>query len=367
MTNYKSYKLTDIFSIKNTKCVLSRDIIEKSGKTPYLTASQSNNAVGAYVNYDEKYLDKGNCIYIGGKTFVVSYQERDFYSNDSHNLVLYLKNEHKKTKENQLFMVAAIKKSLGTKYSWGDSISHTKIQTDTVSLPEDNNGEPDYDFMTTYIRELELSKIKELENHLKAIGWTDCPLTEKEAEFLNNYRKVMVYKPFKIESILEWQSQREIRPIDIDKYRTVDGKKYPFYGQATLNNGIISYLPLTDSVLNNKSGKPTILVHSNNQNIVYVETPFYLKDGHGATSVLQGEYLNRENALFIITCIKKVITSIYSYNEKATKTALKNTIIQLPVDDDDKPNYDYMAFYTNILQKLAIKNMIDRQKRELRA
>lgn len=62
---------------------------------------------------------------------------------------------------------------------------------------------------------------------------------------------------------------------------------------------------VTPDVLNNKDGKPTILIHSNNQNIVYLETPFYLKDGHGATSVLQSNMLNGKNALYIITCIKK--------------------------------------------------------------
>ena len=50
---------------------------------------------------------------------------------------------------------------------------------------------------------------------------------------------------------------------------------HPFYGQATINHGIISYHQLTNKVLNNENGKPTILIHSNNQNIVYLETPFY--------------------------------------------------------------------------------------------
>ena len=80
--------------------------------------------------------------------------------------------------------------------------------------------------------------------------------------------------------------------------------RYPFYGQATVNNGIISYNQLKRGVLNNKEGKPTILIHSNNQNIVYVQTPFYLKDGHGATSVLQSEHLNKINQMFITAVIK---------------------------------------------------------------
>lgn len=167
------------------------------------------------------------------------------------------------------------------------------------------------------------------------------------------------YSNFSIGDLFVWQSQKEIRPLDIKKYEVGNGRTYPFYGQATINNGIISYLRLTDKVLNNKTGKPTILIHSNNQNTVYLETPFYLKDGHGATSVLQADFLNRETALFFISCIKKVITNIYSYNEKATKIALKNTIIQLPIDNDGNPDYDYMTRYIRVQQKLAIGNVAE--------
>lgn len=131
---------------------------------------------------------------------------------------------------------------------------------------------------------------------------------------------------------------------------------YPFYGQAILNNGIISYNQLTNKVLNNKNGKPTILIHSNNQNIVYLETPFYLKDGHGATSVLQCEKLNRTNQMFIIALIKKIIKKKYSYNNKATKIELKNTIISLPTKNG-KIDYQFMDNFTEKLEKSHIKKL----------
>jgi len=120
--------------------------------------------------------------------------------------------------------------------------------------------------------------------------------------------------------------------------------RYPFYGQATVNNGIISYNQLKRGVLNNKEGKPTILIHSNNQNIVYVQTPFYLKDGHGATSVLQSEHLNKINQMFITAVIKRVIQAKYSYNHKATKIELKNTYVPMPIKNG-KIDYDFMESF----------------------
>jgi len=165
------------------------------------------------------------------------------------------------------------------------------------------------------------------------------------------------YKEFKIEEILNWQPQKEIDPLKIPDLTVESETKYPFYGQATLNNGIISYLSLTEKVLNNPEGKPTILIHSNNQNVVYLETPFYLKDGHGATSVLQSDFLNEKIALYLMTSIKKVITKKFSYNEKATKIALKNTYIQLPVNGKEEVDYKYMERYISELEEERISEL----------
>ena len=158
---FNEFKVIDVFDVKNTKNILSRDIVENSGKTPYLCASRENNAISSHISHNEEYLDKGNCIFIGGKTFVVSYQEKDFYSNDSHNLVLYLKNEEEKSKLTQLYLATCVNKSLGHKYSWGDSISNRKIQTDKVSLPVENK-QPNYEIMETFISAIQKLVIKDV-------------------------------------------------------------------------------------------------------------------------------------------------------------------------------------------------------------
>jgi hypothetical protein len=98
------------------------------------------------------------------------------------------------------------------------------------------------------------------------------------------------------------------------------------------------------------------LIHSNNQNIVYVETPFYLKDGHGATSVLQCAKLNRRNQMFIVSSIDKVIKSKYSYNNKATKIELKNTVIRLPVKNDNTIDFEFMESFVAALEAERIEN-----------
>ena len=158
---FKDVPVPDLFEVNNASNILSKDIVENSGEYPYLCASADNNAVSTYISYDKKYMDKGNCIFIGGKTFVVTYQEKDFFSNDSHNLTLRLKEESKRSKDIQLYIATCVNKSLGHKYSWGDSISNKKITNDVISLP--CLGECiDYDSMPVLISAIKKLVIKDV-------------------------------------------------------------------------------------------------------------------------------------------------------------------------------------------------------------
>lgn len=158
---WEDFNVVDLFRVKNTHNILSSEIIENSGEVPYLCASAENNAVSSYIKYNEDFLDEGNCIFIGGKTFVVSYQENDFFSNDSHNLALYHKKAELRNLKNQLFLSTCIKRSLQHLYSWGDSISNKKIQKDVIKLPIKNNS-PDYSTMETFISAIQKLVIKDV-------------------------------------------------------------------------------------------------------------------------------------------------------------------------------------------------------------
>lgn len=183
------FKLIDVFTVKNTSNILAYNIIEGSGTVPYLCASSENNAVSTYIDYDKKYLEKGNCIFIGGKTFVVTYQEEDFYSNDSHNLALYLK-EGTKSKNVFLYTASCIYKSLCSKYSWGNSISRAKIQDDVVTFPITDNGVIDFDFMESFIAELEAERVAELAAYLTVSGLDNYELSSDEENALKNYQSL---------------------------------------------------------------------------------------------------------------------------------------------------------------------------------
>jgi hypothetical protein len=152
----------DIFTVQNTHNILKENVVFRSGETPYVTASEGNNSIVSYISYKDEMKEEGNNILIGGKTLVITYQPNDFFSNDSHNLVLKPIAKAAKREDVQLFLTTSLYKSLSPKYSWGDSISKKKIKKDSLTLPVNSQGVPDYSKMATIISAVKKLVIKDV-------------------------------------------------------------------------------------------------------------------------------------------------------------------------------------------------------------
>ncbi|WP_257181302.1 restriction endonuclease subunit S [Corynebacterium cystitidis] len=150
----------DIFKVRNTGNILARNIKPGSGTVPYVTAMAENNSVSTYADPACHRIEEGNCIFIGGKTFVVSYQPVDFLSNDSHNLVLYPESALR-TKLAQLFLATSVFVGMKHQYNWGNSVSNAKIQNDRIKVPY-RDGEPDLKFMEELISAVQKLVIKDV-------------------------------------------------------------------------------------------------------------------------------------------------------------------------------------------------------------
>ena len=148
-----SFKCSKLFTARNTGNILARDVENGSGKTPYVTASGINNGVFAYIDASKYDIIKGHCILIGGKTFTVTYQADNFVSNDSHNFVI-------RTLEDNIsdlsykYLVTVIRSYLGQKYSWNDAVTKDKFLNENIPLPAKLNGQPDWEYMENYMKNI---------------------------------------------------------------------------------------------------------------------------------------------------------------------------------------------------------------------
>src|SRR5450830_1917658 len=345
---WQEYRLDELFG-KATRGRRLKSVDRVDGELPFVTAGEKDMGISALIGNDVHVFKKNTItIVMFGSAKYRGYQ----YGADDHVAVVH---SEKLSRLVVLFLAAAINKSshagqfdYSRNFYAGDA-DELKIQLPTVT----QNGKQQiaYNFIEKFIATLNA--------YLEATGLKNYALTSEEQTALDGL-DIAAWGTFKIEEVLVWQKNiSELNPLHLDALTVSAAKKYPFYGQATSNNGIIEYRHLRDEVLNNALSKPTILIHSNNQNTVYLDTPFYLKDGHGATTVLQSKDLNKMTAHFFIGSIKKVILQKYSYNAKATKIELKNTEINLPVKTGHRPDYEYMALVITAMQKVVIKNLVD--------
>lgn len=169
------------------------------------------------------------------------------------------------------------------------------------------------------------------------------------------------FKETKLIDALNWiPGIKRIKPVDIDKYTIPDKPKYPFYGQQLKNNGIVDYISVEDSFLNNKDNSVYLLIASNNHSINIVTTPFYLKEDHAATSIVGHCKMTRLSALYIKGSIQRVFDTSFDYNAKALQGVLQNTLVTLPFKskDSEELDWEYMEKYIELIEK-QYKNRIN--------
>lgn len=336
------FRLTDIFVVKNTSNLLASDIIAGSGETPYLCASSENNAVSSYIKYDKEHLEKGNCIFIGGKTFVVTYQSKDFYSNDSHNLALYLK-KGTPSKAAFLYMASCVYKSLHRKYSWGNSISKAKIQEDIITLPV-SNGKIDFAFMDSFIAELEAERVAELSAYLTVSGLDNYELSGDEVQALQNY-SLLTWKSFNLECLFG-KSTRGKRLKGDDR---VSGT-LPFVTAGEASEGISAYISNDVEIFEKNTTTIDMFGSAKYRNYKYGA------DDHIA--VVHTETVPMKAAIFLTSAIHKAAhTGKFDYSHNFYAKDADALDIMLPAKDG-KPDYTTMETLISAVQKLVIKEVV---------
>ena len=116
----------------------------------------------------------------------------------------------------------------------------------------------------------------------------------------------------------------------------------PFVASGAMNNGVMKCCKPKE---NDKLDKPCITVSPVDGSAFY--QPFYFLGRGGAGSsvlLLCGEKNEAMSGQFV-SCMISHTCSKYTYGHMGNKESIKREIIQLPITDDEAPDYQYMADY----------------------
>ena len=166
-SNWGKFKVGELFDCETTKGIASKsDLVE--GNIPYVTRSAENNGKSGYCGNADRIV-KGNCITIGAEGFTAFYQENDFVAG---NKVYALR--HKNLNNVNALYICTVLNKLSCLYSFNNARILDKIKQEVISLPIDNNGEPDWQFMEDYMKEITKLAAKRVEK-LIAVASSSYP------------------------------------------------------------------------------------------------------------------------------------------------------------------------------------------------
>lgn len=158
------FKMPQIFSmIQRGKRLKNADHIP--GTIPYVSSTANNNGVDDYIEATRGTRVFGDCISLAnsGSVGTAFYEPFNFVASDH---VTALKTEGLSSFA-YLFMTATIEKQ-GSNFNFNREINDARIKNMQVMLPVDNNGEPDYEYMEQYAKNLMIRKYRQYKEYISS-------------------------------------------------------------------------------------------------------------------------------------------------------------------------------------------------------
>ena len=320
------------------------DLFDENGKIPVVTNSSANNGVTGYTN--RPYTEDGNIItYSDTTTSEGIFYQPDKFVGYSHIQGLYPKVDFESwTRNTLLFFTSAFRNVSKGKFSYGNKFNRKIASGMIVKLPT-KNKEIDFEFIDSFIAELEAERIAELSAYLTVSGLDNYELSVEELKALRDYDS-LEWKEFNLEKLFG-KSTRGKRLRSLDR---ISGD-LPFVTAGETNTGISAYISNEVEIF--KANTVTIDMFGSAKYRNYD----YGADDHIA--VVHTEKLNKFASLFTTAAIHKASYSgKFSYDKNFYAKDADELVIALPVDCQGVIQYDYMSLIASAIQKLVIKDVV---------
>ena len=148
---WKAFFMNEVFDIKSSVRLTKDDMVV--GNRPFIGASDSNNGVTAFVGNTNNSLDSNvlGVNYNGSVVHSFYHPYEAIFSDDVKRLHF---KHYKDDKYAYLFVKQAILQQK-SKFEYGYKFNGERMKRQQILLPITISGEPDYDFMSAYMKRLE--------------------------------------------------------------------------------------------------------------------------------------------------------------------------------------------------------------------
>ena len=343
-SGWKEFVIGDLFEI--SRPVARSQAKYEEGNVPFVASGNFNNGVTKWCTpQKDEILDAGNCITVSPLDGSSFYQKESFLGRGGAGSAILLLRNKNLSELSGLFISAAIRRSL-TKYTYSDQLNSQTIADESIYLPTDAAGNPDWDYMARYMQEI----IRESETCLENLRLADTS---------QNPIDTSAWKKFLIEDLFE-KLDLKIKKEDFNKSRDVSEERdeefsLPLVNAKHGNNGIMYFGRDCDF----ESAEMTIGIV---QNGAIATGDVYAHPEK--TGVLWDAYLvkPKENIqskfvlMYLATVMEKSIKDKFSYDNKCVWDKAKQLTISLPADPTGAPDWAYMEqFMSAMLQESELR------------
>ncbi len=299
------------------------------GNYPLISSGKNNNGICKYIDEtSESEKIQANTITIDmfGKAFYHNYE----YYCVSHGRVNILIPKFNITQNIGLYIAKVIESVTIPKYEFLDMCSQGALIKESIKLPINKQGEPDWEYMESYMKNIMQEAKKNIEN-LQNISNT------KKKINLNTWKSFKIGKLF---------NEKIIKPSVLHtKDVTEDINGIPYVVRTKFDNGIKYNVEKKPKMKTSPAG--TISFGAENATFFYQENEYV--SGRDIYYI-DTRHLSKYACLFLVTCLQ-TITEKYPYNYGMFPELVKKEEIKLPVDKNGEPDWEYMENYMKNIMK----------------
>ena len=317
------------------------NFVQKSSDTyEFIGRTQTDYGLQGYVKKLDSKPNKAHCISISQIGAIhAQLRQKEWYS--SQNMFILKPNIEKLFNQ---WLIVVINRVLSKYSGYSSYPTLSSLKEEIILLPTCNN-QIDFEFMDTFIAELEAERIAELSAYLKVSGLDNYELSVEELKALQDYDSIE-WREFNLEKLFG-KSTRGKRLKSSDRVKG----NLPFVTAGETNTGISAFI-----------GNNVEVFKSNTTTIDMFGSAKYRNYEYGADdhiSVVHTENLNKFESLFVTTAIHRAShTGKFSYDRNFYAKDADELTISLPVNDTGNINYEFMALLTHAIQKLVIKDVV---------
>lgn len=357
MVQYGKFVLDDLFSITGTKSTDAGKVsFVKNGDAQFVGRTSAGYGIQGMVNSADMGFDpnEANTISVSQVGTIVA-QYRDFPYYTSQNITKF--SADFLNPEVGLYFCGIINDWLGKAGFVGyHTVKQRDLKKQVVLLPVTPAGDPDFEYMTMRIRELEAQRIRELEAYLRVTGLNDTTLSASEVQALT---KQVKWKKFKVGDVFDIHPTKTYK-LTNRKLMDENGKT-PVLTNTSSNNGVGGWSNLEST---EKSMMITYSDTTTGADTVFVQTKPFIGYSHvqGLYSKIDHEWNVRE-LLYMAVTLKAAIGDGWSYATKLNREIVSNLDMLLPVTFDGQIDFNYMQNYIRAIETQTIKGVIEYKDR----